>query len=366
VKHLIASLSAALLGLVLLVPSVASAGRIKDVARWEGVEENVVVGWGVVIGLQGTGDQSSTVREFLRNSAGSLETDFDSRSLRPKNAALVMVTATLPPFARTGNTIDVTVASVGDAKSLSGGLLLPTMLKDAQGQETWAVADGPLTVGGFSASAGGSSATKNHTNTARIPGGAKVVREMDVNLLDRPLLRLSLHDADFRTAVGAARSINRELLGDFAYALDSGTVEVTVPPQFQGRVPELVARLEGLDVEVDRKAKVIVNERTGTVVMGADVRIATVAFTHGGLTIEIDTRTGVSQPGAFSAGETVAAAESEIQVKEEYAPLQVLDGVSIGEIVGSLNQLGVAPRDLVSILQAIEAAGALEAELEVI
>lgn len=359
-------LSAGLLLASLALPATASAGRIKDVARWEGVEENVVVGIGVVVGLQGTGDQSLAVRQLLRSAASSLESDLDEQEMRPKNAALVTVTATLPAFARKGNSVDVTVASMGDAKSLAGGSLLPTMLKDAQGRVVWAVAQGPLAIGGYSAAAGGARQAKNHTTTARIPAGAKIVEDLAPNLVDRPLLRLSLREADFATAVGASRSINRELLGDFAHAVDSGTIEVAVPPQYLGRVPELVARVEGLDVAIDRRARVVVNERTGTVVMGEDVRIATVAVAHGGLTIEVDTRLGVSQPGAFSGGDTVVVPETQVDVQEEQAELQVLEGVSIGEIVGALNQLGVSPRDLISILQAIQQAGALDAELEVI
>jgi flagellar P-ring protein FlgI len=367
VRTLFTVVTVAALAATLLLPATASAARIKDIARWEGVEENAVVGMGVVVGLQGTGDQSQAVRDLLRSAASSLETDLQANLMRPKNAALVMVTATLPAFSRKGNTVDITVSSFGDAKSLAGGTLLPTMLKDtAQGQITWAVAQGPLTIGGFSAGAGGAKQAKNHTTTARIPAGAKVVQDIAPNLLDRALLHLSLREADFKTAVGASRSINRELVGDFAYAVDSGTIEILVPPQYEGRVPELVARLETLDVHVDRVARVVVNERTGTVVMGADVRIATVAVAHGGLTLEVDTRLGVSQPGAFSAGETVVVSETDVTVEEEGGQLTVLEGVSIGEVVGALNQLGVSPRDLISILQAIRQAGALDAELEVL
>ena len=355
-----------ILAAMLLLPASASASRLKDVARWEGVEENAVVGIGVVVGLQGTGDNGPAVRDFLRNAAGSLEADIDPRTLRPKNAALVTVTAKLPPFVRKGTPIDITVSSMGDAKSLSGGTLLPTPLRDMEGRAIWAVGQGSLAIGGFSAGGGGASTTKNHTTVGRIPGGAKVVQGIAPNLLDRPILRLSLRDADFRTAVGVARTINRELLGDFAAAVDSGTIEIIVPPQFQGRVPELVARLEILDVEVDGPARVVVNEQTGTVVMGADVRIATVAVAHGGLTIEVDTRYGVSQPGALSRGETEVVAQTSVDAREEKAPLQVVQGVSIGEVVGALNQMGVSPRDLISILQAIRAAGALDAELEVL
>jgi flagellar P-ring protein precursor FlgI len=357
-----------LAALVLLVglPAAADASRIKDVARWEGVEDNVVVGIGVVVGLQGTGDGGHAVRDFLRLAASGLETDIDPRGLRSKNAALVTVTATLPAFARKGNHIDVTVSSMGDAKSLSGGTLVPTMLRDSAGRQVWCIAEGSLVIGGFSASAGGAKRAKNHTTVGRIPGGGKVVRELTVDLLNRDVVYLSLREADFHTSVGAARAINQELLGDLAFALDSGTVQVQVPPQYQGRVPELLARLEMLDIETDATARVIVNERTGTVVMGTNVRIATVAIAHGGLTIEVDTRLGVSQPGPFSGGRTVIVPETTLEVEEENRRLEVVQGVSIGEIVGALNQLGVSPRDLISILQAIRAAGALDADLVVL
>ncbi len=355
-----------LLILAFLVPSVAQASRIKDVSRWEGVETNPVIGIGIVVGLQGTGDGGPAAKELLRNAMASLEVDIDPRLLRSKNAAVVTVTATLPPFARKGNAIDVTVASLGDARSLSGGVLLPTPLRDMEGRALYGVAEGPLAIGGFSASAGGAAKSKNHTTVGRIPQGGKVVANVAPQLLDRGTLHLTLRDADFQTAVGMARTINAELLGDFAHALDSGTVRVAVPPQYQGRVTEMAARLEGLDVAVDGPARVVINERTGTVVMGSAVRIREVAVAHGGLTIQVDSRLGVSQPGAFSGGSTVLAPETNVDIEEEVGQLQVLEGVSIGEVVGALNALGVSPRDLMSILQAIKHSGALDAELEVI
>jgi len=354
------------LAVLVLLPSLALAGRIKDVARWEGVEANPIVGIGVVVGLQGTGDGGLATREMLRNAMSALEMEIDPKALKSKNAAIVSVTGTLPPFARRGNRIDVTVASLGDARALTGGTLLATTLRDVEGRAVWAVAQGPLAIGGFAAGGAGGGRQKNHTTTGRIPGGAKVVREIAPNLLDRDTLRLALREADFTTAVGIARSINGKVLGDFAHAVDSGTVQVKVPPQYQGRVPELVAFLEGLRVTVDGPARVVVNERTGTVVMGSHVRIAPVAVAHGGLSIEVDTDVGVSQPGAFSSGETVVVEDTDVSVEEEIAEMRILGGVSIGEVVGSLNQLGVAPRDLISILQAIRAAGALDAEIEVL
>lgn len=359
------ALSAFLVALLLL-PSLADAGRIKDVTRWEGVESNPIVGIGIVVGLQGTGDGGLATREMLRNAMSALEMEINPQVLNSKNAALVSVTASLPPFARKGNHIDVTVSSLGDARALTGGTLLATTLRDVEGRAVWAVAQGPLVIGGFAAAAGGGGRQKNHTTTGRVPSGAKVVREIIPELLDRDTLRLSLRDADFTTAVLVSKAINAKVLGDFAHAVDSGTVEVKVPLQYQGRVPELMAALDGLHVVVDSPARVVVNERTGTVVMGSQVRIAPVAVAHGGLSIEVDTDVGVSQPGAFSNGETVAITDTDVVIEEEAADLQILGGVSIGEVVGSLNQLGVSPRDLISILQAIRAAGALDAELEVL
>jgi len=359
------ALSAFLVALLLL-PSLANAGRIKDVARWEGVEANPIVGIGVVVGLQGTGDGGLATREMLRNAMSALEMEIDPKALKSKNAAIVSVSGTLPPFARRGNRIDVTVASLGDARALTGGTLLATTLRDVEGRSVWAVAQGPLAIGGFAASGGGGGRQKNHTTTGRVPGGAKVVREIAPMLLNRTTLRLALREADFGTAVRIARSINAKVLGDFAHALDAGTVEVKVPAQYQGRVPELVAALEGIRVRVDSPARVVVNERTGTVVMGSQVRIAPVAVAHGGLSIEVDTNVGVSQPGALSGGQTVTVVDTDVTVEEEPAEIQILGGVSIGEVVGSLNQLGVSPRDLISILQAIRAAGALDAEIEVL
>jgi flagellar P-ring protein FlgI len=360
------ALSLLLLFAALLWPGSADASRIKDVARWEGVESNQILGIGLVVGLQGTGDGQAS-RRLLKNVLASQEIDLDINELRTKNVAVVSVTATMPAFSRAGNQIDVTVGSLGDARSLSGGVLLPTMLRRPDGEGLpYAVAAGPLAIGGFSASAGGASKTKNHLTVGRVPEGGKIVQEVAVDLLGRTELHLSLREPDFSTAVAMAKRINADLLGDFAWALDSGTLKIAVPPQYQGRVTELAARVDGLEVAVDGPARVVINERTGTVVMGSAVRIREVAVAHGGLTIQVDSRLGVSQPGPFSGGDTVVTPETTLEIEEQKSHLQVLEGVSIGEVVGALNALGVAPRDLMSILQAIRQAGALDAELEVI
>ena len=349
-----------------LIGRPAAASRIKDVSRWMGVEDNQVVGVGVVVGLSGTGDGGEAARNLLRNAVMLLGVDLDARTLKAKNAAVVMVTATLPPFVRGGDHIDVTVSSMGDARSLVGGTLLATPLKDSEGRAVWAQAQGPLALGGYAAVAAGASSQKNHTTTGRIPAGGKVLVDLAPSLVNRSSLLLSLRTPDFETAVGTAKAINRQLFGDFARALDPGSVEILVPPQYEGRVPELVARIEVLEVEVDSPAKVVVNERTGTVVMGEGVRVRRVAVAHGGLTIEVSTEAEVSQPNAFSGGETKVTEGSSLSVSEERRPMAVIDSVSIGELVSALNQMGVTPRDLVSILQAIRAAGALDANLEVL
>ena len=343
----------------------AGAARIKDVARWEGVGGIQLQGTGLVVGLQGTGDGGLAATELVRQVIRSGTLDIPERSIKARNVAVVMVQATLPPFARQDALVDVTVASLGDARSLQGGQLVVTPLRDPQNTFTWATAQGPLVLGGFGATGGGAAAQKNSTNVARVPGGGLVVKNAAPRMLDRPDLELSLREPDWKTAVGMAKTLNVALRGDFAHALDSGTVKLSVPPQYQGRVPELVAAVESLEIVVDAPARVVINERTGTVVVGSRVAIQTVAVAHGGLTIEVDGKYGVSQPGALSGGETVVVPDGEVRVAEEDAQLALVGGVSIGEVVGALNQLGVTPRDLITILQMIRAAGALEAEIVV-
>ena len=350
---------------VLLVPSMAQAARIKDVARWEGVGGIQLQGTGLVVGLQGTGDGGKAATELLRQVIRANTLDIPERSIKAKNVAVVMVQATLPPFVREDAAIDVTVASIGDARWRQGGQLVITPMRDPQNRWTWVTAQGPLMLGGFGASAGGASSRKNSTNVGRVPSGGIVVKSAATRMLDRPDLELSLREPDWKTAVGMAKTLNAALLGDFAHALDSGTVRVEVPAQYQGRVPELVAEVESLQIRVDAPARVVVNERTGTVVVGSRVAIQTVAVAHGGLTIEVDSQLGISQPAALSGGSTVVLPETDLAATEEGGQLDVVGGVSIGEVVGGLNQLGVAPRDLITILQMIKAAGALDAEIVV-
>jgi len=351
-----------------VVPATAHAARIVDIGDFQGVRENPLIGYGLVVGLAGTGDSTSsgmTIQSVMTMLSG-LGLTVEERDIKSKNVAAVVVTSTLEPFARPGQKLPILVSSVGDAKSLEGGTLLMTPLRAGNGQ-VYAVAQGPLTLGGYSVASGGSAKTRNHANVGRIPDGAIVERSVEVDMLHRGTLQLSLRESDFRTAVRVSQVINGALFGDFAAAADSRTVDVIVPEQYQGRVPELLALLDALDVEVSRQARVVLNERTGTVVMGHDVRIDTVAIAHGGISIQVESQVGAIQPDTpFTLGQTVVAEQTAIEVEEENRELRVVQGASISEVVGALNALGVTPRDLVSILQAIQAAGALDAELEVI
>lgn len=346
----------------------ARAARLADIGDIQGVRDNPLIGYGLVVGLNGTGDSTSsgmTIQSVMTMLSG-MGLTVDERDIKSKNVAAVVVTSTLEPFTRPGQKLPVLASSVGDAKSLEGGTLLMTPLRGGNGL-VYAVAQGALTIGGYSVASGGAAKVRNHANVGRIPDGAIVERAVEVDMLHRETLELALREADFRTAVQVGQEINGALMGDFAAAADARTVEIQVPEQYLGRVPELLALLDSLEVRVYRHARVVLNERTGTVVMGADVRIATVAIAHGGISIQVESEVGVSQPTTpFTAGQTVAMEQTHIEVEEEQRQLRVVQGASISEVVSALNALGVTPRDLVSILQAVQAAGALDATLEVI
>mgnify|MGYP001248551676 FL=1 len=350
----------------------ASAARIKDIANVEGVRGNQLTGYGVVVGLNGTGDgQQSifTVQSILSMlRRRGVTVSVDPRQVKVNNAAAVVVTATLPPFSRSGNRIDVQLSSIGDAESLRGGTLVMTPLFGGD-QQVYAVAQGGVSLGGgFSASAPGASSTSGHPTVGVITNGAVVEREVPVNLGSDGAVRLSLHEADFTTATRMARVVNDFLGNAAASTLDSGTVEVQLEPQASHeQVVALLAGIETLDVTPDRRARVIVNERTGTVVMGEEVRIAPVGIAHGSLQVTVKVDLGVSQPAPFSAGRTVVVPDSTVQVQEgEVERLSLFKGgVSLRELVGGLNALGITPQDLIAVLQAIKSAGALDAELEI-
>ncbi len=343
----------------------ATAARIKDIAQIQGVRENQLVGYGLVLGLEGTGDGKKsifTVRS-LANMLEKMGISVGAGDISVKNVAAVMVTAKMPPFARTGSRIDVTVSSIGDAKTLQGGTLLLTPLKGADGR-VYAVAQGAVSTGGFQVSGAGAGVQKNFPTVGRVVGGGLVEREVPNGFRDKRSLSLVLHRPDFTTASRVTRTINAAFARPVARTLDAGTIEMDVTG---GNPVQMVTRVESLDVTPDRAAKVVVNERTGTVVMGDDVRISTVAVAHGNLSIQIKESARVSQPAPFSKGKTVVTPDSQVSVQEDNNRLLLVrPGVSIGDLVRALNALGVSPRDLIAIFQAIKAAGALEAELEII
>lgn len=365
----LASLAVMVSAAVLLTGSGWGApAKLKDVARIQGVRENQLMGYGLVVGLDGTGDSRQTffTTQTLANLLNLEGIVVPPRSVQVSNTAAVMVTATLPPFARVGTKIDVTVASIGDAASLQGGILLMTPLKAANG-EVYAVAQGPVSIGGFAVRTSNSAVQKNQPTAGRVPEGALVEREVNFELQGRPLLRLVLHQDDFTTASRAATVINARLASGVARPLDSRTVEIAVPEQYRNQMVDFITMIENESLEVDRKTRVVLNEKTGTVVFGGDVRIAPVTIVHGSLTVQIGTQYAVSQPAPFGQGETVVVPQETVEVQEQQAQnVRIGEGSSIEEVVRALNSIGATPRDILAILQAIKAAGALQSELEII
>ena len=344
--------------------------RIKDIAEIKGVRQNQLVGYGLVVGLNGTGDSDNAIFT-IQSMASMLEkmgVTVQAEDIEVDNVAAVMVTTDLPAFARSGSRIDVLVSSIGDAENLQGGTLLFTPLKAAD-QQVYAVAQGPVSTGGFVVgSASGSGVQKNFPTVGRVVNGALIEKEIPNKFNQKQSLTLTLHSPDFTTSSRVARAINIAFYDQIARTHDAGTIEVKVPQNYMGNVVALVTMIESLGVTPDTVSKVIINERTGTVVMGENVRISTVAIAHGNLSIEIQEDSNVSQPLPFSrGGETVVTPESEVQVQEGNNPIFLVNsGVSIAAVVKALNALGVSPRDLISIFQALKAAGALQAELEII
>jgi len=371
------SIGAALLT-VLLVATPAWAVRIKDVGSFEGVRENQLIGYGLVVGLDRTGDQviggQFTIQAMMSmlNKMG-VNLVIDPIQLLTRNIASVMVTAKLPPFAKPGLTIDVLVSSMANAKSLQGGTLLLTPLKAAN-QQVYAVAQGPISIGGFlggTGGAGGSSVTKNHQSAGMVPGGAIIEKEVVVDVESWETVSVLLRQPDFTTAIRTTEAIDGVFGKGSATAVNAGLVRATIPANFRGRVVEYIATIEGLDVAVDLSARVVVNERTGTVVLGEHVRISTCAISHGNLTISVKNTLNVSQPPApligSTGGQTTVTPDVQTEVKEQESRLVVVDEtVTLGEVVRALNAVGVTPRDLVAILSALRAAGALQANLDII
>ncbi len=354
--------------LALATPASADAARVKDLASLSGVRTNSLFGYGLVTGLNRTGDslQNQAAIRALINRLQGLGFTVSPREIMARNVAVVMVTAELPAYARPGQRLDITVSSSGDAMNLAGGVLQFTPLYAPNG-EVFANAQGPLTVGGFRAQQAGSSIQKNHPTTGMVSQGAVVEREnpnrVDISSLET--LQWVVSEPDFTTASRMARAINEVFEDDVAEAQDAALVTVAVPAHFRDNVIEMVAEIERIDVEVDTRARVVVNERSGTVVMGGTVRISPVAVAHGGLTIEVQSDNDVSQPGAFAGGAAQAVQNAGINVDEENGQLTMVDGATVGELVSALNDIGVNPRDLIQILQAIRGAGALHADVVV-
>ena len=345
------------------------AARVKDIAGVKGVRPNQLMGYGLVVGLNSTGDDDKTEFTFqsLTNMMKRMGIVIDMEKMKLDNVAGVMVTATLPAFSKVGTRIDVVVSSMGNAKNLQGGTLLLTPLSAPDGN-VYAVAQGPLSTGGFAAGgAAGGGVQKNHPTVGYIPGGAIVEKDLSLNLLERNVISLNLNNPDFTTCLRLTRVINTGLGEELAQSVDAGTVEIKTPWEFQERLVEFISLVENLNITPDTIAKVVLNERTGTIVMGENVKISTVAISHGNLSIIIKERERVSQPLPFSVGETVFTPDTEIAIKEEDSRLMVVpEGVNLREVVRGLNTIGVSPRDLISIFQAIRASGALQAELVII
>ena len=351
----------------LLVPYAAFAARLKDIAEVEGVRGNELFGYGIVVGLNGTGDGNGVdfTTKSLSNMMERLGIKVDPAQIKVKNVAAVMVTATLPPFVRPGRKIDVLLSSLGDAKSLAGGTLLLTSLKGAD-NNTYALAQGPVTVGGFSVTAGSDQALQNHPTSAVISQGATVERAIPFDLFQSKRVRIVLKEPDFTTMTRVVEAINTDFSRPLAVAIDGGSIEVPLVGSLSRDPIGLVAKLEQIEVARDVVARVVVNERTGTVVLGENVTIGRVALAHGNLNISIRSETEVSQPNPLGEGQTTVVTNQDITVGEEKRKLGIVGGnVTLREVVNGLNALGATPRDLISIFSALKKAGALNADLVV-
>jgi len=369
-------------------PAAGMAARIKDISSIKGVRPNQLFGYGLVIGLFGSGDKggSSFTQKGLANMLEHMGINVNPEDIKAKNVAAVIVSATYPPFARIGKKIDVTLSSIGDAKSLLGGTLLLTPLKGVD-SKVYALAQGPVVIGGYAVGgAAGGGVGKNHTTVGRISGGATIEREIPLSIMDKKEMTIILNNPDFNTAARAAQAINSQIGEGIARPIDPGTLSLNIPEKFQDEVVKLIAQIGDLEVVPDSVAKVIVNEKTGTVVVGENVRIQKVAVAHGNLSIQIKETKQVSQPLPFAppgrgagatqmeegtivapGGSTVVTPDSDVGVNEEDNRLVLIpEGRTIGELVKALNAIGVTPRDLITILQAIKAAGALQGDLQII
>ncbi|MBC8285996.1 MAG: flagellar basal body P-ring protein FlgI [Nitrospinae bacterium] len=360
--------------LVFFLASPANSARIKDLSGIQGVRSNQLIGFGLVIGLTKTGDSAvnvffsiQAIASMLKKLGGTIPTS-EIGQLQFKNVATVIVTADLPPFSKQGDHIDVTVSSLGDAKSLQGGTLLMTPLKGPD-NNTYAVAQGPLSIGGFSVSGSARGVQKNHLTVGRISNGALIEKEIKYDFNAKSEIILALKKTDFTTASRISKAINDNMKDDLASIVNGGTVRVRVPELYLSNTSTFVTRIESLDVTPDAEAKVIIDERTGTIVMGENVKISSVAVAHGSLFINIKEEPIASQPPPFApeGAETVILPRTRLAVGEGKDKLLVIpSSISLGDVVKGLNSIGVTPRDLIAILQAIKASGALHARLELI
>ncbi|HKI82685.1 MAG TPA: flagellar basal body P-ring protein FlgI [Pseudodesulfovibrio sp.] len=350
-----------------LPPAEARAARLKDLASFSGVRTNELVGYGLVVGLAGTGDGTSSTftMRSMSNMLEKMGVETNPDTLKPKNVAAVMVTAKMPVSSKPGSSLDVTVSSLGDAKSLLGGVLLVTPLKGLDGR-VYAVGQGSLTIGGFTVGGEAADAQKNIPTVGRIPNGAVVERSVPFKFNNQDHMTVNLDVRDFGTTMQVVNKINASMGGQFASAKDISTIELELPDRFRGNMVPLMASLEDLDISPDGKAKVVVDEKTGTVVLGQDVRLSRVAVAHGNLQIVVSESQQVSQPGPFSDGETVVTPQTDIQVQEQNNQLMLMEGATLQELVDGLNSIGATPRDLISIIRTLKAAGSLHADVEVI
>src|SRR6476619_6674468 len=366
-KALQAACVAVLIALALPVNAGATS-RIKDLANIEGVRQNQLIGYGLVVGLNGTGDTLNNIpftKQSLQAMLERLGVNVRGAQMRTGNVAAVMVTANLPAFGTQGTRIDVTVSAMGDSKSLQGGTLLVTPLLGADGN-VYAVAQGSLAIGGFQAEGDAAKIVRGVPTVGRISNGAIIEREIDFALNRLSQVRLALRNADFTTAKRIAAAINDYIGTATAEPIDPSSVELTVPQQYRGNVVSLITEIEQLQIEPDLAAKIVIDERSGIIVMGRDVRVSMVAVAQGNLTVTISETPQVSQPAPFSRGQTAVVPRTRIGVQEDGKKLAVVkDGVSLQQLVDGLNALGIGPRDLIAILQAIKAAGAIQADIEV-
>jgi flagellar P-ring protein precursor FlgI len=359
---------AAAVALALTVVAAHATSRIKDLANIEGVRQNQLIGYGLVVGLNGTGDTLNNIpftKQSLQAMLERMGVNIRGATIRTGNVAAVMVTGNLPPFGTQGTRMDVTVSALGDSKNLQGGTLLVTPLLGADGN-VYAVAQGSVAIGGFQAEGNAASITRGVPTVGRIANGAIIEREIEFALNRLPNVRLALRNPDFTTAKRIAAAVNDFLGAKTAEPLDPSTVQLSIPAEFKGNVVAMLTEIEQLQVDPDLGAKIIIDERSGIIVMGRDVRVATVAVAQGNLTVTISESPQVSQPNPLSRGRTVVTPNSKVGVSEDGKKFaMVKDGVSLQQLVDGLNGLGIGPRDLIGILQAIKAAGAIQADIEV-